>query len=304
MFLKNYKLAAIASVCFVSHVAASPAYNAYNVPAAPAVSTALEVAMQDVAFYVQRTAENCLAAIGWNAALVPVKLLADYQGKLQQSQQKIFDKFSWGSFVQLSDIQSITQDVMRPFVENLRSIVLDVDVTLNREAGSFLESKGIRYALLSPSDRAEYDIRLRSAGEELRQLMYRDGRNYVRMQEIKKALENQLSSFVFRVGGNQDLYAPAGSSWLDSFANLFIETYIPASEVDVVVFEVAEEVLKSNYMSSTNLSPRASDSYTSGISRSITRIKNDLLRSGRNSIGRTEMKRIVGEELRGVIALS
>lgn len=288
------------------------------------------ITKHDLEYHVRQTAEQFLADEGFGAFYIPSRLQSDYEQKLQAAKQELLTLLTrrGRSYLDIDDVKNTLHQTMRPFADNLRSVVHDfqLEAALTSAIQSYLATKGLTQDSIPDRDVAEFINRSGTITNKLQAIMRNDRRSYVRVFEIEKEIDNALNIFVRRISKNQ--FPQYNSTYqnrpqntgveLDWFSQFFNPQPKPAVtsttaattpkaqkvmsyDLEQSVTNAAYSILRTHNIDPNKVPARAVAEYSAKVQKALNALKNIMSNAGRNYVWKDELEQTMLAELQSVV---
>ena len=282
----------------------------------------------DLEYHLRQTADQFLTVQGLEPCNIPSRLQEDYEQKLQTAKQELLTLLvrQGRSYLEPAELETTLNRIMRPFADNLRSVIHDyqLEEALQHAIQSYLAIKGLHQDNIPARDVAEYVNRCAHVMTTLQTIMRNDKRNYVRVFEVDREIDNELKVFVRRILQAQTYQpknsakAQAGSTGFDWFNQFFshpVNTYTASTapgtttnaskimhcDLEQSVTNAAYGILRSHNVDPNKIPARAVSEYSEKVQKSLRLLKNIIAQSGRNYVWRDELETTMLQEMQSVI---
>lgn len=289
------------------------------------------ISKHDLEYHVRQTAEQFLANEGFGPFYIPARLQPDYEQKLQAAKHELLTLLvrQGRNYLDTNEVQATMSRIMRPFADNLRSIVKEyqLETAVTRAIESYLATKGLTQDRIPDRDVAEFINRSATVMTKLQAIMRNDRRTYVRVFEIEKEIDNALKLFVSRIANSQSYnhnsYANnnqnvvSGFDWFDQFFNATpqpkptVVTTTPGTtatagkimsyELEQSVTNAAYSILRSHNVDPNKIPARVVSEYSDKVQRSLRLLRDLMSQTGRNYVWKDELEQIMLRELQSVV---
>ncbi len=274
-------------------------------------------------FYIRQAAEQYLSTQGFNPYSIPDKLRPDYEQKIQDVMDALLNKLSYyPNKIDYAEVQVSVSQKMYPFAENLRTVVCDYafESAVTQAISNYLLTKGLSQNQIKDRDIAEFVNRSGEVTNSLRRIMRNDGRNYVRSNEIDKAINDQMAAFVARIKATVTYPTPqqpvnsqaSSTGWFDwllgSDAGTSQQHISTPSNNKIMLYELETNVtnavnntLKTHNVDPNKIPARVVSDYSEKVQRTIRELKDVMNRSGRTFVWRDELEQSALSNMQPII---
>jgi len=291
-------------------------------------------------YKVRQSAEQYLSGQDINTYNIPARLKPDYEYKLEGAQTVLYNRITsrGRTYANQSEIDRIVREKMKPFVDTMRSIIhsLDLPSKMNGFIRRFLWNQGVNPNRIPTNFQYDYESRKNRVTSKLNSMMLQDNRDYVRINEVEKAIRDEYSFFVSQLLDQLDTQHRPHSNQLSGLLDyLFdsatnnINTYdtydtynepmdfnhqpsappyssldenkITLHHIEGHAQEIAQNILRNNNIDPNNIPARVVSHYSDAIQTITRRLRNIMTVDGRDYVWKSEIEAIAYEELQPII---
>lgn len=171
---------------------------------------------------------------GINHFEIPNKLKPEYHEKIQNITDKMINLMnSWGheKYIYEYEINDTTKNELEPFIRNMSTVVLSKNLERTTKKIIIRELKSNRINEVPYNAKSIYNEDKRVIKNELNKIMNRDGRNYVRINEIEKIVKEELRPTINKINNYGSTYynPPTNPYYIPPINPYYVEEEIQPS---------------------------------------------------------------------------
>ncbi len=267
---------------------------------------------------ITQIAENYLVLKGINPYKIPARLLPEYQQKLAQVGTKL--RANGRTFTDVREIDDTVRQSLSAFVANMSSVILrdNLDMHINISINQHMQHGGVKVGNIPLHDLDEYATRSANVGKALNALMIKDGRDYVRLDEVNKTIKDEFTPFIARLNVAQNNDESAQHWW-----TTFFSTYTTSSashqpqqlsmhptpgvlkimrhELNDRTVQAAHAALRTSSINPNTIDSKYVADYAHTIQRIIGTMNDTMKRAGRNYVWQDELACEILRELHPLV---
>jgi hypothetical protein len=252
-----------------------------------------------------------LQHMGYELGDIPVQFIREYNYKIETVVSELSARARREGRTSINDLE-LSQELnaqLTQFCNNLKTIVpshlLDARASamINQEFSNY----GIKPDAIPTSMSWEYTQKRQNVITELRKAMDRDGRMYVRINEIEKVIKDHITPFLEKVRAEAakatSLFSSAASA-IGSFFGPSPKPTAPADpnsfsryQLDQKVLEVANKRLTVLGVDANDIPAFAVAEYSEKIQKVISTLTGRMSSAGRDYVTLAEIEHLVRQEL-------